>query len=284
MPLHRSRRDHPAAIDAGRRRTCRGLASSALGGLVAAAWAQDPPYPTKPIRSVPFGTAGGPIDTIARLYGERLTQRWGQPVVVDAKPGASGIVAADFVARAPADGHTLMLTLSLTHTTVPMLQQRVPYDALRDFQPLSQLATGGPMLIVPASNPAGNLKDFVAWAKAKGRVTYGTWGNGSAAHLFGELLKRQTGAPLDHVPYTGEAAAHLDMLGGVSGVCRALGRACAKIKVLGITGARRVGSLTNVPTFAEQGIEGFVTDSWVGFLAPARRWASCCAATGTRWA
>lgn len=160
-----------------------GLLGVTLCAATAVSWAQDAAYPSKPIRIAPFGTAGGPIDIIARLYGERLTRRWGQPVVVDAKPGASGILAADFVARAPADGHTLMLTLSLAHTTVPMLRQKLPYDPLRDFQPLTQLAAGGPMLIVPVANPAGNLKEFVAWAKAKGHVSYGTWGNGSAAHL-----------------------------------------------------------------------------------------------------
>ncbi len=255
-----------------------------LQALAGAAWllpgsraaAQEAPYPNKAIRLVPFGTAGGPIDSIARLYGERLTQRWAQPVVVDAKPGASGIVAADFVAKSPPDGYTLMLTLSLTHTTVPQLQKKVPYDPVRDFQPLTQIATGGPMLIVPAANPANNLKEFVTWAKAKGRVSYGTWGNGSAAHLSGELLKQQTGAPLDHVPYKGESVAHLDMFGGVldcawSNPATARGHIQAgKVKALGITGARRVGTLPNVPTFAEQGFEGFLLDSWVGFMAPAK--------------
>jgi len=233
------------------------------------------PFPGRVIRIVPFGTAGGPIDSIARAYADKLQQRWGQSVIVDAKPGASGILASDFVAKAPADGYTLMLTLSLTHTTVPMLQ-KVPYDPVRDFQPLTQIATGGPMLIVPANNPASNLKEFVAWAKAKGRVTYGTWGNGSAPHLSGELFKRLTGAPLEHVPYKGESAAHLDMFGGVLDVAwanPATTRAHmqgGKVKALGITGARRVSALPNVPTFAEQGFEGFLLDSWVGFLAPAK--------------
>ena len=243
---------------------------------VRVAQAQEAAYPSKPIRLVPFGTAGGPIDIIARLYGERLTQLWGQQVLVDPKPGASGIVAADFVAKAPADGYTLMLTLSLTHTTVPMLQQKVPYDSLRDFQPITQVASGGPMLVVPAANPATNLKEFIDWAKAKGRVTYGTWGNGSAAHLWGELLKRTSGAPLDHVPYKGEAQAHLDMFGGVldcawANPATARNQANAgKLRALGITGARRVSALPNVPTFAEQGLEGFMLDSWVGFVGPAK--------------
>ena len=264
------------APDRSRRRTLRrlGCAALALGGVRARA--QEAPFPSKPIRLVPFGTAGGPIDAIARVYGERLGQRLGQPVVVDAKPGASGIVAADFVARAPADGHTLMLTLSLTHTTVPLLQSKTPYDPLRDFQPLTQIATGGPMLVVPAANPANTVKEFVAWAKAKGRVTYGTWGIGSGAHLNGELLKRQTGAPLEHVPYKAEAALHLDMFGGVldSGWANpATARThvqAGKMKALGITGSRRVGALPNVPTFTEQGFEGFGLDSWLGFFAPAK--------------
>jgi tripartite-type tricarboxylate transporter receptor subunit TctC len=250
-----------------------GAAGLALGQH--AAWADDG-YPNKPIRLVPFGTAGGPIDAIARVYGEALKQRWNQPVVVDAKPGASGIVAADFVAKAAPDGYTLMLTLSLTHTTVPLLQQKVPYDPVRDFQPLTKIATGGPMFVVPASAPPNNLKEFVDWARAKGRVTYGTWGNGSAAHLFGELFKRHTGAPLEHVPYKGEAAAHLDMFGGVLDTAWANPATArthlqaGKIKVLGIIGSRRVGTIPSVPTFTEQGFDGFALDSWMGFFAPAR--------------
>ncbi|HEX6722265.1 MAG TPA: tripartite tricarboxylate transporter substrate binding protein [Burkholderiaceae bacterium] len=250
-----------------------GAASLVLGQRVA--WADDS-FPNKPIRVVPFGTAGGPIDAIARSYGEALKQRWNQPVIVDAKPGASGIVAADFVAKAPPDGYTLMLTLSLTHTTVPLLQQKVPYDPVRDFLPLSKVATGGPMFVVPASAPPNDLKAFVDWAKAKGRVTYGTWGNGSSAHLFGELFKRQTGAPMDHVPYKGEAAAHLDMFGGVLDAAWANPATArthlqaGKIKVLGIIGSRRVGTIPTVPTFTEQGFDGFALDSWMGFFAPAR--------------
>src|SRR5688572_31500488 len=190
------------------RRAALGRVGGVLLVLGAARVSADDSFPSKPIRIVPFGTAGGPIDSIARIYGEALKQRWNQSIVVDAKPGASGIVATDFVAKAPADGYTLLLTLSLTHTTVPLLQQKVPYDPVRDFQPLTKIATGGPMFVVPASAPPNTLKEFVAWAKAKGRVTYGTWGNGSAAHLFGELFKRQTGAPLEHVPYKGEPPAH----------------------------------------------------------------------------
>ena len=265
----------PQPPDIRRRRLLRDASGAALAlwGLDAVA---DDSYPSRPIRLVPFGTAGGPIDAIARVYGEAMKQRLGQTVIVDAKPGASGIVAADFVAKAPPDGYTLMLTLSLTHTTVPLLQQKVPYDPVRDFQPLTKIATGGPMFVVPAGAPPNNLREFVEWAKAKGRVTYGTWGNGSAAHLFGELFKRQTGAPLEHVPYKGEAAAHLDMFGGVLDTAWANPATArthlqaGKIKVLGIVGSRRVGTIPSVPTFTEQGFEGFGLDSWMGFFAPAR--------------
>jgi len=265
----------PTPFDPSRRTLVCG-SSALFAWLGLDAFADEGAYPQRPIRLVPFGTAGGPIDHIARSYGEALKQRFGQPVIVDAKPGASGIVAADFVAKAPPDGYTLMLTLSLTHTTVPLLQQKVPYDPVRDFQPLTKIATGGPMFVVPASAPPSNLKEFVAWAQAKGRVTYGTWGNGSAAHLFGELFKRQTGAPLEHVPYKGEAAAHLDMFGGVLDTAWANPATArthlqaGKIKVLGIIGSQRVGTLPSVPTFTEQGFEGFGLDSWMGFFAPAR--------------
>lgn len=256
-----------------RRRVVVGMGA---GALLAAGWparAQDA-YPAKPIRIVPFGTPGGPIDSVARVYGDEIAKRWGQPVLVDAKPGASGIVAADFVAKAPADGYTLLLTLSLTHTTVPILRP-VPYDPAKDFQPLTQIGTGGPMLIVPASNPASDLKSLIEWGKAKGRVTYGTWGIGSAAHIMGELLKRKTGIPLEHVPYKGESVAHLDMFGGVLDIAwanpsTARGHLQAgKVKAIGITGSRRVGTLPQVPTFTEQGYEGFALDSWMGFMGPA---------------
>ena len=220
------------------------LSGTLLVANIGDAFADDG-FPIKPIRVVPFGTAGGPIDAIARSYGEALKQRWNQPVIVDAKPGASGIVATDFVAKAPPDGYTLMLTLSLTHTTVPLLQQKVPYDPVRDFQPLTKIATGGPMFVVPASAPPNNLTEFVAWAKTKGRVTYGTWGNGSTAHLFGELLKRQTGTDLVHVAYKAEAAAHNDLFGEQLDFAWANPSTArnqtqgGKMKVLGIAGTSR---------------------------------------------
>lgn len=248
-----------------------------------AAWAAAPlraqtaAFPSRPIRLVPFGTAGGPIDTLARSYGEKLQARWGQAIIVDPKPGASGIIAADFVARSAPDGHTVMVTLPLTHVNVPILQSRVPYDPVRDFTPLSMLATGGPMLVARADVPYADVKGLVDFAKKQGRpLNYGTWGNGSTAHLFCELLKRQSGADFVHVPYKAEAAAHNDLFGGAldfawANPASARGHSQAgKMKVLGITGTRRVSTLPQVSTFAEQGFAGFDIDSWIGVYAPAK--------------
>src|SRR6476661_8919053 len=179
----RRSRPHPA------RRALLGTLGAVL--LAAApAFAQTPGFANHAIRIVPFGTAGGPIDTIARIYAEKLKARWGQPVVVDAKPGASGTLAADAVAKAPPDGHTVLITLPLTHINNAILQPKLPYDPVKDFEPLSQLATGGPMLIARASAPYSNVAELIAYAKSHPGLTYGSWGNGSNAHLFGELLKR----------------------------------------------------------------------------------------------
>lgn len=235
-----------------------------------------PPFPSRVIRIVPFGTAGGPIDTLARVYAEKLQQRWSQPVIIDAKPGASGIIAADYVAKAAPDGHTVMFTLPLSHVNNAILMSKLPYDPVKDFTPLSMLATGGPMLVTRASAPYNNLKEFVEFARKQKVMNYGTWGNGSSAHLFGELLKRQSGANLVHVAYKAEAAAHNDLFGEALDFAWAnpsTARAQiqgGRMKVLGIAGTRRVSTLPNVPTFAEQGFQGFDVDSWIGVYAPAK--------------
>ncbi len=253
-------------------------AAAALGVLTTgSAFAQaQPAFPNKVIRIVPFGTGGGPIDTLARVYADKLSARWGQPVIVDAKPGASGIIAADFVAKAPADGYTVMMTLPLTHVNVPILQ-KTPYDPVKDFTPLSMVATGGPMIVARANAPFNNLKEFVEFAKKSPKpLNYGTWGSGSSAHLFGELLQRQSGTKLTHVPYKAEAAVHSDLFGDLLDFAWAnpsTARAQVqggKMKVLGIAGTRRVSTMPNVPTFNEQGFTGFDVDSWIGFYAPAK--------------
>lgn len=255
----------------------RDLLSAALTTpLMSTAFAQAPAFPNRPIRIVPFGQAGGPLDVLARLFGERMTKSWGQPVVIETKPGAGGLLAADFVAKAPADGYTLLFTLTNTQLVLPYLQ-KVPYDPIKDFQPLTPVGVGGPVLMVRADTPVNNMTEFIAWTKTKGRVTCGTWGPGTAAHLYTELLKSQMGAPMEHVAYKGQGPAHMDLLGG------ALDSAWAnpatakvlldsgKVRILGIAGTQRVSVLPAVATFPEQGLKGgFATDSWFGFLAPAK--------------
>lgn len=256
-----------------RRTFAAGIAALAGSPLLA----QTPPFPSRVIRIVPFGTGGGPIDTLARAYADKLQARWGQPVIVDAKPGASGMIAADFVAKSAPDGHTVLFTLPLTHVNVPILQAKVPYDPVKDFTPLSMLATGGPMLVARANAPFSNLKEFVEFAqKSPKPLNYGTWGNGSSAHLFGELLQRQSGATLTHVAYKAEAQVHNDLFGEAldfawanPSTARAQTQG-GKMKVLGIAGTRRVSAMPGVPTFAEQGFKGFDLDSWIGVFGPAR--------------
>lgn len=251
-------------------------ALSGLSGLAALAQNAPASFPNRVIRIVPFGTGGGPIDTLARAYADKLQQRWGQSVIVDPKPGASGVIAADFVAKAAPDGHTVMITLPLTHVNVPILQAKLPYDPVKDFSALSMLASGGPMLVARANAPYNNLKEFVEFAKKQKTMNYGTWGTGSTAHLFGELLQRQTGANLVHVAYKSEAAVHNDLFGDSldfawanPSTARVQSQA-GKMKVMGIAGSRRVSTLPQVPTFAEQGFQGFDIDSWIGVYAPAK--------------
>ncbi len=254
---------------------------AALAGLAAsttqAQTATAAGFPNHLVRMVPFGSAGGPIDSLARVYADKLQARWGQTVITDAKPGASGIIAADFVAKAPPDGHTVLFTLPLTHVNLPILNPKLPYDPVRDFTPLSMVATGGPMLVARANAPYGNVKEFIAFARKAGKpLSYGTWGSGSTAHLFGELLQRQSGVALTHVPYKAEAAAHNDLFGEALDFAWANPASArnhsagGKMKVLGITGTRRVSILPNVPTFTEQGLQGFDIDSWIGIYAPAK--------------
>jgi len=250
---------------------------AALGAMSSAAvWPQSATsFPNRPIKIVPFGTAGGPIDTLARIYGDKLQQRWGQAIVVDPKPGASGIIAADYVAKSAPDGYTVMMTLPLTHVNNAILQPKLPYDPIKSFTPLSMLAVGGPMLVVRANAPLNNLKDLVEYAKKKGTLSYGTWGNGSSAHLFGELLAQQSGTQLIHAAYKSEAAAHNDLFGELLDFAWAnpsTARAQVqggKMKVLGVAGTRRVSTMPQISTFSEQGFKGFDVDSWIGMYAPA---------------
>jgi tripartite-type tricarboxylate transporter receptor subunit TctC len=266
---------HPHHFAVSRRHALGVLGASVLGMTLREAHADS--FPSHPVRIVPFGTAGGPIDTLARVYGDKLGRRWSQPIIVEPKPGASGIIAADAVAKSPADGYTVLFTLPLTHISNPILLSKLPYHPVKDFAPITMLGAGGPVLVARADAPYNNLKEFVAFAKTQPKgISYGTWGNGSTAHLFGELLKRESAAPLIHVAYKAEAGAHNDLFGGMLDVAWANPSTArtyiqaGKMKALGITGTRRMSILADLPTFTEQGFKGFDIDSWIGVYAPAK--------------
>lgn len=253
------------------------LAALGVSGLALGLPSRAQAFPSRPVRIIPFGTAGGPIDTIARIYSERLQQRWSQPMVIEAKPGASGIIAADAVAKSAADGYTVMFTLPLTHINNAILHARLPYDPVKDFQPISMVGTGGPMLVARSDAPYNSVSELIQHAKKQPRgLSFGTWGNGSTAHLFGDLLARNTGTQLLHVAYKAEAAVHNDMFGGALDFAWANPATAngfiqsRRMKALAVAGTQRLSILPGVPTFTEQGYEGFDIDSWIGFYAPAK--------------
>ncbi|CAN7639070.1 tripartite tricarboxylate transporter substrate binding protein [Cupriavidus necator] len=248
------------------------LAGAAILGGAGSAFAQQP-YPGKPIRMIVPYPAGGGTDTVGRLIGQRLAESLGQPVVVENKPGASGMLGNDTVAKAPADGYTILLAITALIQS-PALYKRTPYDVARDFTPVSLIAKSSDLFVVPNRVPASNMREFLALAKAS-KLSYGSYGNGTSSHLHGELLKQQAGIDLAHIPYKGAAPLMSDLLGGqvdsafvdVTSANPYLGS--NKFKILGITGTQRYKALPNVPTFTELGLQGFEPNGWYGLFLPA---------------
>ena len=253
------------------------LATAAMAG-VPAALAQGVPqnYPTKPIRIVVPYPAGGGIDVISRVVGERLGQRLGQPVLVDHKPGAGTILAAEIVARAPADGYTLMVTTDSTLTINQHLYAKLPYDPVKDFAPITQLVLLNQLLLANPAVPANNLKELIAYARAKpGKLNYASYGSGSQPHLAMEILKAQSGIDIVHVPYKGIPQAVPAALSGevqltFSGAASSLTFIKAsKLKALAVGGKTRMALLPDVPTFTESGFPDVPANAWFGLFAPA---------------
>ena len=263
-----------------RRSALRALAICMVGASCAlplAVAAQGSGWPAaKPIRLVSPFNPGGAIDVLNRIIAEKLSQRLGQQVFVDAIPGANTIKGADAVAKAPPDGYTFMITTMSTHVNNTVLFHKLPFDPARDFTPITQVSLGSVLLTAPATAPYADLKGFVAWAKAQNRpITYGSWGVGSSANVYGEILAKNYGVSLTHVPYKGEQAAISDVLGGNLDVTFAspVGAKpqvhAGKLKALGMTGPARSAAMADVPTFAEQGFKGFELPIWVAAYAPA---------------
>ena len=241
--------------------------------LSAGAWAQA--FPAKTVRIVvPFPPGGG-TDVIARVAAQKLTESWGQQVIVDNKAGASGTIGSELVAKSPADGYTLLLTA--THHAINLgMYKQLPYDTLRDFVPVAYIAASPNLLLLHPSVPANNVRELIAYAKSKpGGHNYASSSVGGATHLTGELFKTAAGIELQHIPYKGAAPAMTDLLGGqvpmmIDVIPTALAHVrSGRLKAIAVTSARRTTVMPEVPTVAESGLPGFEAISWFGLYAPA---------------
>jgi tripartite-type tricarboxylate transporter receptor subunit TctC len=240
-----------------------------------AAQAQPADYPNRPVRwIVPFAPAG-PTDLMSRAVAEKLSQRLGQQFVVDNRPGAGGNIGAEVVAKAAPDGYTLMIGHVGTHAINATLYPRIAFDPVRDFTPITLIATLPLALVVHPSVPAKDAKELIAYARARpGQLNFASAGNGGPTHLTGELLKSSAGIDIVHVPYKGNAAALLDLVAGrvqmmFSNMLTAMPHVRAgKLRAIGISSAKRSSQAPELPTIAESGVPGFAAVPWYGVLGP----------------
>ena len=231
-------------------------------------------YPTRPIRLITAAAQGGTSDILARLFAAHLTETFKQPVVVDNRASASGVIAGELTANAPPDGYTLLLAYH-QHTVNAALNPRLPYHPVNSFTPITQLTTAGLMLVVNPATPVTNLKEFVDWTKKfKGPLNYGSAGNGSGGHLAGELYKLMTGVKAEHIPYKGSGPALMDLMAGqyhfnFSGMqsVQTLVRS-GKLRGLAVTAPKRLAALPDLPAVAEV-LPGFEVVGWYGVIGPA---------------
>src|SRR2546422_929966 len=233
------------------------------------------PWPVKPVRIVVAYPPGGGIDILARSFADKLAAPWGQPVIVENKPGANTILAADLVAKAT-DGHTVLMTSEGTFSINPHMYAKLPYDAQRDFLPVTLLVLLQQLLVANPSLPANNLAELIALAKARpGSINYASYGSGSQPHLSGEMLKYKAGIDLVHVPYKGISLAVPAVMAGevqltFSGVASSIAHLkSGRLKPIAIGGAKRSPLLPEVPTFAELGYPEVETHAWFGLFLPA---------------
>jgi len=232
-------------------------------------------YPNKVIRFITPYAPGGTTTIVARLVGQKLTESWGQQVLIDNRPGGNTYIGNDAVAKAPPDGYTILLA-SGSHVLAPLLL-KAPYDPIKDFAPVATIATTEYVLLLHPSVPANNLKEFIAYAKSRpGELNYATPGAGVPQHLAHEILNMLAGIKTVHIPYKGAGPALVDLLGGqvqfyFSTIVTAIPHVnSGKLKAMAITGDKRLSALPNVPTFAEAGLPGsFKTGGFYGILAPA---------------
>ena len=233
-------------------------------------------YPNKPVRIVVVSTPGGSVDTLARAIAPRLSSKWNQQVLVDNRPGAGGAIAAELVAKAPPDGYTLMMGTIASLATNVSLYKSLPYDPVKDFAPITLVATQNLVLLVHPSIPSRSVKELVALAKKQpGKLTFASAGNGVGGHLSGELFKMLAQIDILHIPYKGVQPAMMDVVGGqvtmvfasiASGMAQVAGK---RLYPLAVTGAQRSPAAKQLPTMVEAGIKGYESSTWYGLVAPA---------------
>ena len=246
---------------------------TAAGNASAQASAQN--FPNKPIHIIVTFTSGGAPDIIARLIGERMSADWGQPVIIDNKPGAGGNIGADFVAKSAPDGYNIVVGTVGTHSINGALYPKMPYDMVKDFSPITLLATTPNMLVVHNDVPAKNLKEFIELGKKEGKMSFASSGSGTSIHVSGELFKSVTGIDMMHIPYKGRASAIPDLLGGrVTMMFDNMPSSLplvkeGKLRALGVTSLKRSAAAPDIPTLAEAGLPGFDAVSWFAMFAPA---------------
>ena len=258
-----------------KRRSTLTLAAAALAS-VALAMPASAAFPERPIKIIVGFPAGGPLDTHGRLLADKLQAALGQPIIIDYKAGAGGTVGADFVAKSPADGYTLMLANTGVMVINTAIYPKLNYSTLKDFVPIARTAPQPLALIVNSSLPVANVQELVAMAKkAPGKLNYGSAGNGGSSHLVPEMFKQATGTFIVHIPYRGSAPALTDLLAGqVQMMAESIPLASqyvkqGKLRALAITGRERNAALPGVPTFAELGIKGMEVVGFYGVMAPA---------------
>lgn len=239
---------------------------------VTSAWAA---YPEKPVMLVVPYPPGGMGTTFGNMVGEAISPGLGHRLVVDYKPGANGALGAGFVAKAPADGYTLLMAVNSTMTINPSLYAKLPFDPVKDFSPVSMVFTSSNVLVVNANSPVKSVKDLIEYARSRpGAVFYGSAGNGSTPHLSGEMFRQLAGVPVSHVPYRGSGPAISDLLGGQldfmfvdTSVLPQV--AAGRLRALAVTGKTRLGAAPDLPTMEEAGLKGFYIDTWYSLAAPA---------------
>jgi tripartite-type tricarboxylate transporter receptor subunit TctC len=254
-----------------------------VGALVAALLAAAHPgdaqaqaWPTKPIRVVVPNPAGGYYDILARVIGPRLGEALGQPIVVENRVGAGGMLGSDFVAKSPPDGYTLLVGGIGPHGIGPVLYPKVPYDPVKDFAPIVHVATSPNILVVPPGSPIQTVQELIAAARARpGQLNYGSNGAGTSQHLAAELFASAVGVKINHVPFKGSAPAVTAILAAQTDFMFAIAAdvlphiRAGKLRALASTGLKRAGPLPDTPTMIEAGVPGYESSAWFGYMAPA---------------